>query len=90
MVEDDFTSEGFIGVDAGKRENVDTWELKYPSLEAYKVEWLSQAKDFSKMKLTEDKLDAFYRVTDMQQIEIQDDVALLRKKFKGSFTKKMG
>lgn len=87
MVKDDFISEGFMGVDAGKRDNIDTWELKYPSLEAYKMEWLSQAKDFSILELTEDKEDAFHRVTDMQQIDVQGNVALLHKKFKGAFKK---
>lgn len=90
MVKDDFISEGFMGVDAGKQTDVDTWELKYPSLEAYKNEWLSQAKDFSKMELIEGKEDAFHRVTDMQHIEIREDVALLHKIFKGPFKKKNG
>jgi len=90
MVENDFISEGFIGVDAGKNENVDKWQLKYPNLEAYKNEWLAQADAFSKMDLIENKEDAFHRVTEMNDIEIRGDVALLHKKFKGSFKKKDG
>lgn len=90
MVASDFISEGFMGIDAGKNDNVDKWQLKYPNLEAYKNEWLSQADDFSKLALTEDKEDAFHRVTEMQDIEIRDDVALLHKKFSGSFKKMDG
>lgn len=90
MVAEDFVTEGFMGIDAGKHEDVDNWELKYPNLEAYKIEWLSQANDFSKMELTEDKEDAFHRVTEMLHIEIRGNVALLHKKFTGSFKKKDG
>jgi len=90
MVKDDFISEGFMGIDAGKHTNVDTWELKYPTLEAYKKEWLSQAKEFSKIELIENKEDAFFMVTDMKQIEIREDVALIHKKFNGPFKKKDG
>ncbi|MBM1105057.1 hypothetical protein JQC67_02790 [Aurantibacter crassamenti] len=90
MVANDFIVDGFVGIDAMRQTNVDNWELKYPNLEAYKYEWLSQAKDFSKIELTEDKLDAFHRVTDMKEIEISNDVALLHKKFSGSFKKKDG
>ncbi|MRI01267.1 hypothetical protein GH721_12060 [Kriegella sp. EG-1] len=87
MVKNDFKVEGFMGIDAGKNQNVDNWELKYPNLEAYKNEWLSQASDFSKIELTEDKEEAFHRVTEMLDIEIKEDVALLHKKFSGSFKK---
>lgn len=90
MVANDFVSDGFMGIDAGKHVDVDKWQLKYPNLEAYKNEWLSQADDFSKMELTEDKEDAFHRVTEMLDIEIREDVALLHKKFTGSFKKKDG
>ncbi|MFK5974623.1 MAG: hypothetical protein QM485_15260 [Flavobacteriaceae bacterium] len=90
MVANDFVSQGFMGIDAEKHDNVDKWQLKYPNLEAYKNEWLSQANDFSKIELTEDKEDAFHRVTEMQDIEIREDVALLHKKFTGSFKKKDG
>lgn len=90
MVAGDFVTEGFMGIDAGKHEDVDKWELKYPNLEAYKIEWLSQADDFSKMELTEDKEEAFHRVTEMLHIEIRENVALLHKKFIGSFKTKDG
>lgn len=90
MVADDFVAEGFMGIDAAKQHDVDKWELKYPNLEAYKNEWLSQANDFSKMELTEDKEDAFHRVTEMLHIEIREHAALLHKKFRGLFKKKDG
>ena len=90
MVKNDFVSEGFMGIDAGKQHDVDKWELKYPNLEAYKKEWLSQAKDFSEMELIDDKEDAFHRITELRDIEIREDVALLHKKFSGPFNIKDG
>ncbi|WP_299528921.1 RidA family protein [Ulvibacterium sp.] len=90
MVQDDFIAEGFMGIDAGKQHDVDKWGLKYPSLEAYKTEWLSQAKEFAKVDLVEDKEDAFHRVTILQDIEIQGTFALLHKKFFGPIQKKDG
>ncbi|MCK0148256.1 hypothetical protein MWU78_21595 [Arenibacter sp. F26102] len=90
MVKEDFIQEGFIGVDAGKQNNVDKWELKYPNLEAYKNEWLTQAKDFSKIDLLEDKEVAFHKVISMENIEINGNVALLHKKFTGSMKRKDG
>ena len=87
MVADDFVDDGFMGIDAGKRLNVDKWELKYPDLKSYKEEWLKQAKEFSQIDLVEDKEDAFHRVTVLQDIEIKGDVALLHKKFFGPMKK---
>jgi enamine deaminase RidA (YjgF/YER057c/UK114 family) len=90
MVQDDFIAEGFMGIDAGKQGDVDKWQLKYPSLESYKTEWLSQAKEFTKVDLEEDKEEAFHRVTVLQDIEIQGNFALLHKKFFGPMQKKDG
>ena len=90
MVKDDFLPEGFMGIDAEKQHDVDKWELKYPNLEAYKIEWLSQAKVFSEIELVDDKEDAFHEITDMLDIEINKDAALLHKKFSGSFKRKDG
>jgi len=90
MVENDFMADGFMGIDAGKNRNVDKWELKFPDLESYKDEWLSQAADFAQLDLEENKEYAFHRVTILQDIEIQGDVALLHKKFFGPIKKKDG
>ncbi|WP_190809708.1 RidA family protein [Flagellimonas sp. S3867] len=90
MVANDFVVDGFTGIDAGKQHNIDTWELKYPSLESYQEEWLKQAKEFGQLDLVEDKEDALHRVTILQQIEIKDDFALLHKKFYGPIKQKDG
>lgn len=90
MVKYDFLEEEFMGIDAGKQEDVDRWELKYATLEAYRNEWLLQAKYFSEIELNENKEDALYRVTEMRKIDISGRVALLHKKFIGSFGKKNG
>ncbi len=90
MVANDFASEVFLGIDAGKQSNVDKWELKYPDLKSYKEEWLKQAKEFSQIDLVEDKEDAFHRVTVLQDIEIKGDVSFLHKKFFGSMKRRDG
>jgi len=90
MVKDDFQADGFMGIDALKQANADQWILKYPDLESYKNEWLSQAKEFSEVELVVDKEDAFHRVTVLQDIEIQGDYALLHKKFFGAMKRKDG
>ena len=90
QVADDFIAENFMGLDAGKQAQPDRWELKYPTLEAYRAEWLRQAQEFAEVELVEDKEAAFHRVTVLQDIEIKGDSALLHKKFFGPMKKQDG
>jgi len=90
MVKNDFHEEGFMGVDAGKSENINKWKLNFPNLEAYKTSWISQAKDFSNIEWAEDITEALHRVTVLQDIEINGDAALIHKKFVGSIKKANG
>ncbi|MEX0288323.1 MAG: RidA family protein [Flavobacteriaceae bacterium] len=90
MVTEDFITDGFIGVDAGKQPDVDKWKLKFPDLDSYKEEWLKQAAEFAELDLVEDPEDALHRVTVMQDIEIKGDFALLHKKFFGPIKRKSG
>lgn len=83
-VADDFVAEGFLGIDAGKHPNPDYWELKYPDLNAYQEEWLSQARDFKKTAWQEDPELAIYRATQLRDIEVRGTTAVAHKKFDGS------
>ena len=47
MCENDFVDENFMGIDARKSANPDSWSLTYDSLETYKTDWLKQAADFA-------------------------------------------
>lgn len=83
MVEADFIPEGFLGISGNKTRNPDDWTLAFPTLERYRDEWLRQAKDFASVKLAEDASTAIHTATRLEEIDIQDGTALVRKKFDG-------
>jgi enamine deaminase RidA (YjgF/YER057c/UK114 family) len=90
MCENDFVEENFMGINANKSANPDSWSLSYESLEAYKIDWLKQAKDFGNNKYKEDKRETLFNATTLRDIEIKGDSAVLHKKFDGSITKMDG
>ena len=90
MVNDDFIKENFIGIDAGKRHNPDSWRLGFPDLEHYKEEWLRQARDFAQTQWAEDPERALYHATTLRDIDIQGDSAVAHKKFDGEILKTNG
>ena len=90
MVEDDFIEEGFIGIDGGKQVSPDKWRLAFPTLVAYRDEWLRQAKEFAAQSFAEDTRSAIFTTTRLEDIEIEGNTALVRKKFDGSLTKSDG
>jgi len=90
MVESDFLPEEFMGTDAGKQANPDAWELRYPTLEEYRDEWVSQAKIFQAESWAEDPQIALLRITTLRDIDIRHDRALVHKKFFGDLRKSNG
>ncbi|WP_159588808.1 hypothetical protein [Chelativorans xinjiangense] len=84
MVAGDFVEEGFIGIDAGKKADPDAWHLGFPTLAAYRDEWLRQAEDFARQTYGEDPRGAIFATTRLEDIEINGETALARKKFDGS------
>ena len=54
MCENDFVEENFMGINANKSANPDSWNLAYDTLDAYKIDWLKQAKDFASNQYKED------------------------------------
>ena len=89
-IENDFLEEEFIGVDAEKKENPDFWNLKYPTLESYKKEWIRQAIHFRNSEYKEDPEQALYDATQMRDMDISGSVALVHKKFDGSIKTSSG
>ncbi len=83
MVQDDFIEESFMGIDGAAKDNPDAWILNFATLEDYKIEWLKQAEDFSKTEWAEDYEEAFYKATNLRDIDVQGDVAVAHKKFDG-------
>jgi hypothetical protein len=86
----DFVEEGFIGIDGKRETSPDKWRLAFPSLDAYCNEWLRQANDFARQSFAEDPRTAIFTMTTLEDIEIEGDRALARKKFDGSLKKSDG
>ncbi len=89
-VEGDFVSEGFLGIDAGKSTDPDSWVVGFPTLGHYRDEWLRQAAVTAAVAYAEDVRNAIHRATTLSQIDIAGDVAVAHKKFDGSIRKPDG
>lgn len=81
MVADDFVPEGFMGIQANKSGNPDSWVLGFPNLDAYRDSWLAGTID--QEDFAEDLRSAIFRCTFLRDIEIVGDKALAHKKFDG-------
>ncbi len=90
MVAGDFIEENFMGIDGRGLDNPDSWTISFPDLASYKKEWLAQAADTANTEWAEDHEKAFYEATNLRDIEINGDSALLHKKFNGALRKKDG
>jgi hypothetical protein len=86
----DFVEDGFLGIDANRDANPDNWRLSFPSLAAYRDEWLKQAKDFQTQQFSEDPRHAIFTTTTLEEIEVEGETALVRKKFDGGLRKADG
>ncbi|WP_106745862.1 hypothetical protein [Yoonia maritima] len=86
-VADDFIVENFTGVSGHFQSDPDQYDLAYPTLEAYRDDWIRQARDFVAQRdagaYEGDPRDGIYGATRLEKIEITGDAALVRKKFDG-------
>ncbi|XUY29477.1 hypothetical protein RMR21_020975 [Agrobacterium sp. rho-8.1] len=89
-VEGDFVEDGFLAINANRADNPDKWRLGFPNLIAYRDEWLRQARDFQTQSFAEDTRSAIFTTTTLEEIEIEGDTALVRKKFDGGIRKADG
>jgi len=90
MVEDDFAPDRFMGVHGHNNANPDHWRLAFPTLEQYRDEWLRQALDFQKESYSDDPRTAIFSATVLRDIEINENRAIVHKKFGGHITKSDG
>ena len=91
QVENDFVRQTFFGIDAGKNSDPDNWSLRYPTLGAYRDEWLRQAHEFSRVQLVGvGKLEFLFSSAQLNRIEITGDHAIGHKKFSGTATTSTG
>ena len=89
-VSDDFIELGFFGLDGSNHVNPDQWRVKFPNLEAYKVEWLKQAETSQATAAVDTVMEDIHKATRLSDIEINGDFALARKKFDGRVRLKDG
>ena len=82
--------DGFLGINANRDANPDNWRLSFPSLSAYRDEWLRQAQDFQTQQFAENPRDAIFATTTLEEIEVEGETALVRKKFAGGLRKADG
>lgn len=90
MVEDDFVADCFFGIDAGKTADVDRWGPRFASLEAYRAEWLRQARETHALAVNETVASDLHALTDLSRIEVAGDFAIAHKKFDGTVRLKSG
>lgn len=93
-VEGDFIPAGFTGLDARRRSSPDDWRLSFPTLAAYRDEWLRQAVEAQAARAgglySEDARDAIFRATRLEEIEVDGAAALVRKRFDGGIRRTDG
>lgn len=82
QVENDFIENEFEGLHAHGTSDPFQWTLKYPSLDAYKKDWLIESKGFMNMSLVHTSpLELIYKLTTMNRIDIYQNRALCYKQF---------
>ncbi|MBC2885651.1 hypothetical protein H7Q97_09550 [Ochrobactrum sp. CM-21-5] len=90
LVADDFDELRFLGIHAHNDPNPDKWDTGFPTLASYRDEWLRQAAESASVEYAEPLADGIFRATDLSVIDITGDVALARKKFDGTISRKDG
>ena len=90
VCEGDFIAEHFQGIHAHNSPNPDSWTLAFPTLDAYRDEWLRQAHATAKISFAEDLAQGIFRATQMRDIEINGNRAVCHKKFDGKIAKADG
>lgn len=86
----DFIEEGFYGLDARQRPNPDEWRLGFPTLDAYRQEWLRQAGETALTVDAHVAEAALLQATTLERIDIDGDHAVAHKKFDGSLPNRDG
>jgi hypothetical protein len=94
VVADDFVEANFTGLDARFLPSPDDWRLSFPTLGAYRDEWLRQAREAKAAReaglYAEDARAAIFRATRLEEIEIEGAAALVRKRFDGGIRRADG
>ena len=89
-VADDFLSDEFFGIDAGKSRNADRWKPLFSSLDAYRDVWIAQARETREKADPDTIRAALFALTTLTQIDIDGAFALAHKKFDGGVQNRDG
>ncbi|WP_420963452.1 hypothetical protein [Brucella sp. IR073] len=90
VVADDFDEMRFLGIHAHGQTDPDKWDAAFPTLSAYRDEWLRQAAESAATQYAEPLADGIFRATDLGVIDINGEIAVARKKFDGEIAKADG
>lgn len=90
MVEGDFAEDRFFGMHGHFLANPDAWRLAFPRLADYRDEWLRQAAGSAGTEYAEPRREAFFRITNMRDMDIDGDRAVVHKKFDGTIARADG
>lgn len=94
MVAGDFIETNFTGMSGNFQPDPQGFKLAFPTLVAYRDEWLRQARDFATQRaagaFAGDPREGIFVATRLEEIEIDGDAALVRKKFDGQLAKADG
>lgn len=82
-VAEDFWEERFEGISANGSADPSAWSLSYPTLDAYRRDWLRMAGEFLRTPLADgDHLGLLYSMTTLDRFEGDDDRLLVWKRFR--------
>lgn len=94
MVADDFIEANFTGLSGHFQPDPQGFTLAFPTLAAYREEWLRQAQEFGEARASGvfagDPRAGIFSATRLEEIEIDGAAALVRKKFDGRLAKADG
>jgi hypothetical protein len=90
MVAGDFVRDGFLGLHAMRSDRPDSWRIAFPTVEAYREEWLRQARETAATEFAEPLREAIFRATTLRDIDIAGASAVARKKFDGTIRRADG
>lgn len=86
----DFYEESFVGINGAHSTNPDSWKMSFPNLKSFRDRWISDARAFSEHEYDEDPRKAIFEATNMRDIDVYDDAALIHRKLDGSIRRKDG
>jgi hypothetical protein len=82
QVADDFDEDAFVGY-AGGDDRDDTWQVAYPTLAAYRDEWIRQAKEMKPLGEPAEIARQIRAACCVTEVRVNGDRAVARKQFDG-------